>query len=234
MKIGEHEKRLIRKLTKKGTRQSAIARALGTTPSCIGDWQKRLNLPTRVILHETEVVDLFEKGWTVERIGRRFGRRATVVVKILRSHRSRQAAKDRERSETQFRGAVRRRENSVQALALKYHVTLWRAYKIVHEVFGPNCFRPGPTKAENLPIAAAESPKPLGEPPDLATASLVGFFNRYCAGVVAPRECDAELISMFLHFAAADAPQIVTNTLAFDLARGLESLRRQAASTWVH
>jgi transposase-like protein len=228
------QQRLIKRLTKKGVRQSKIARALNVTPSAIGDWQKKLGLPTRLVMDEKQVVELFENGWSVARIAARFSRCPTAIDKLLRSHRSRNAAKVRAKNEIAFRADIRLRAGSVQELAVKHDISLWNAYKIRDEIFGARRFRPGPTKEAHLPLAAATLRKPPLEPPALAVASLTAFFNRYCGGTVAPKECDAEVIATFLRFVPQGTPDYVTDALAFDLTRAVDTLRRQAQGQWIH
>ena len=66
------------------------------------------------------------------------------------------------------------------------------------------------------------------------TAALVGYFNRFHNGVLTLPERDAEIIAKFLNFPQG-APDIYgASSLAYDLARGLDVLRRQAANVWIH
>jgi hypothetical protein len=85
-----------------------------------------------------------------------------------------------------------------------------------------------------LPISTADSPKPLGEEPDLAIASLTEFFNKFNASRITPKSQDTEVIAHFLKFIPDGTPDYARDHVGHSLARGLDSLRRQVANAWVH
>src|SRR5579862_6570526 len=111
--ITEEEKVRIRELTQQRVRQSHIAKILGVPPSTIHHWQVSLGLETRLpAMTESKVIALADKNWSVSRISRHFGRRPTMVTKLLRRARTRRAKIEQEKREVDFRAAVRQRAAS--------------------------------------------------------------------------------------------------------------------------
>ena len=168
-------------------------------------------------------------------IGKRFARRPTVIAEILRSERCRKAKERRAEKEARFRVACRLREANIRELAERFGISLFRAYRIAHKELGASAFRRGPAKPENLPMAAVEPPPaaPL-DAPDLYVTALTQFFNIFNDGKVTQPERDSEILVKFLRFVPPDVPDFVRQHVAFSLVRGLDSLRRQQASAWLH
>src|SRR6202021_2547199 len=61
--LSAKEKQTIRRMTKRGIRQSVIARTLGIKAPSVSRAQKQMSLPTRPPTPEKTIVELFHKGW---------------------------------------------------------------------------------------------------------------------------------------------------------------------------
>jgi hypothetical protein len=181
------------------------------------------------------VLELIDQGWSVQKIGEHFSRRGTVVAKILHRAQLRKARAERKEREVEFRAACRRREGSVEELALRFKVSRWTGYRIAHALFGAAKFRGGPSAPQHLPMTTAAAPpeQPLAEP-DSYVAALVGYFNRFHDGKLTPPERDGEILVKFLRFLPPDVPDFVRDDMAFNLVRGLDCLRKQSAGAWLH
>ena len=214
-------------------RTSDIARKLGLPVPTVFSFQRTLGLPTKLVMRETEVVALTGKGWGTARISKHFSCSVFTIDRILRKHRRQSAAKQRAANERAFKAAVRLREGSVRALAVKFGVGIVRAYTLAHEMLGGE-FRRGRVSATSLPISRAV-PKTLPlAAADPYVGKLVEFFNRFYDGKLPPPERDGELIAAFLQYVPPHTPACARDNVAFNLARGLDVLRRQATNTWVH
>src|SRR4029077_15411806 len=61
--VTEKERKAIRRMTLKGIRQSVIARTLKITAPSVSKAQRAMGLPTRLIVPEEKIMELFRKGW---------------------------------------------------------------------------------------------------------------------------------------------------------------------------
>src|SRR5690242_11120275 len=80
------EKKQIRALTKKGVRQSEIARRLGITAPSVSKAQKQMGLPTRVPTPEAQILALFRQRVPGVEISKRLKCPANRVWAIAHKH----------------------------------------------------------------------------------------------------------------------------------------------------
>jgi hypothetical protein len=156
--LSTEEKEKIRELTLKGIRQSVIARTLKITAPIVSKVQRSLNLPTRLVVPEAKILQLFERGWGGYRISKHLHVPANQVFAV--AHRNNFHRKDNAgyptpaANEARFIEALKRREDYVLRLARKYKVGICKANRLAHEVLECPEFRPGaarPPLSSNFP-----------------------------------------------------------------------------------
>jgi hypothetical protein len=153
--VTDAEKAEIRRLTKAGMRQSEIARRLGITAPSVSKAQRANGLPTKLIWPETKIVSLFKRGWGGYRIAKHLHVPVNQVYSIAHAHHINNGwAKTPEENEARFIEALKRGDDYVKRLAIKYMVAFCRANRIAHEVLKTIEFRPGlskPPLSSNFP-----------------------------------------------------------------------------------
>jgi len=148
--LSAKEKQTIRRMTKRGIRQSVIARTLGIKAPSVSRAQKQMGLPTRLVIPEKKILALFEEGWGGYKISRH--------LKIPRNQVYGVAHKNNFRREdgvgyptdpvkqAAFVEAVKRKENYSKRLARQYGVGLCKANRLAKQILGIPRLRPGLSK----------------------------------------------------------------------------------------
>jgi hypothetical protein len=144
------EKKQIRRLTLGGVRQSEIARTLGITAPSISKAQRAMGLPTRLVVPEKKIMELFEQGWGGHRISKHLHVPANQVYALAHKnhfHRADNAGYPTPlENEARFVEAVRQREGYIRTLAKKYGIGQVKAQRLARQVLATERFRPGACK----------------------------------------------------------------------------------------
>jgi hypothetical protein len=152
------EKAAIRRMTLRGVRQSIIARKLKITPPTVSKVQRSFNLPTRLVVPEARIMELFRKGWGGYRIHHFLKVPVNQIYAV--AHRNNFKRADGvgyptpPENEARFIDALKRREDYAKRLAHKYKIGLCKANRLAHEILGCPEFRPGlskPVLSSNFP-----------------------------------------------------------------------------------
>lgn len=141
------EKSAIRRLTKRGLRQSAISRKLGITAESVSRAQKSMGLPTRPVWPEVLIMLLFREEWGGYRIAKHLKVPVNVVYAVAKKHKFKRSdsagCSIPKGNLAGFKEAVRRGDDYIRPLCGKYGVGICQGYKIAREVRGVPRFRPG-------------------------------------------------------------------------------------------
>jgi hypothetical protein len=141
------EKREIARRTRARERQSEIARAMHLTAPTVGKAQREMGLPTRLVVPEKKILELFEKGWGGYRISRHLHVPVNQVYAVAHRnhfHRADGAGYPTPaENEARFIAAVRNREDYIIRLARKYEIGICKAQRLAREILATPRFRPG-------------------------------------------------------------------------------------------
>jgi hypothetical protein len=170
--VTAEERKQIRAMTRKGVRQSQIARALGIGAPSVSKAQVAMGLPTRLAVPEKKVMELFEKGWGGYRIARHLRVPVNQVYGVAHRHNFRRSDAagypTPPENEAAFIAAVKNREDYVIRLAAKYKIGIIKAGRLARQALNCPQFRPGATKpplSSNFPQKHFD-PK-MGKPDDI-------------------------------------------------------------------
>jgi hypothetical protein len=148
--LSAKEKKTIRRMTKRGIRQSVIARTLGITAPSVSRAQRAMGLPTHLVWPEQRILALFKEGWGGYRISKYLHVPANQVYAV--AHKNHFRRKDNvgyptnSVKEAAFVEAVKRKENYSKRLARQYGVGLCKANRLAKQILGVRRLRPGLSK----------------------------------------------------------------------------------------
>jgi len=144
------DKMKIRRLTLKGIRQSTIARTLHIGRDTISKWQMRMGLPTRLVIPEAKIMELFRKGWGGYRIAKHLSVAVSQVYKTAHKNGFRRTDgvgfPEPHGDVAGFIEALKQRQGYIKNLRKKYGVGACQANKLAHNVLRTIQFRPGASK----------------------------------------------------------------------------------------
>jgi transposase-like protein len=144
------EKREIARRTRAGERQSKIARALGIGAPSVSRAQRAMGLPTRLVIPEEQILELFRQGWGGCRISKALHVPVNQVFAVAHKNNFRRADKrgypTPVENEARFIEAVRNREDYCARMAAKYGIGITKAQRLARIVLNTPRFRPGASK----------------------------------------------------------------------------------------
>jgi hypothetical protein len=148
--LSDREKAKIRGLTRRGVRQSVIARTLKITAPTVSKAQRAMGLNTRLIVPEEKIMNLFRAGWAGYKISKHLHVPANRVWETMHKHEfqreDRLGIATPPENIARFVEALKRREDHILRLARKYKVGRCKANRLAHEILGTVQFRPGASK----------------------------------------------------------------------------------------
>jgi len=148
--LTKKEKQKIARMTLAGLRQSVIARELGIGAASVSKVQRAMGLPTRLVIPEKEILELFHAGWGGHRIAKHLHVPVNQVYAV--AHKNNFRRQDNVGyptdpvAEAQLIEGIKKKEDYAIRLGKKYKVGLNKANRLAHEVLACPEFRPGASK----------------------------------------------------------------------------------------
>src|SRR5260370_30334791 len=235
--LSDAERREIRRLTIAGVRQSEIARRLRIGRDSVSKAQRAMGLPTRLVIPEQKIMELFRRGWGGYRISKHLHVPANQVYAVAHKNNFRRAdgagyptPKENERC---FIEAVKNRDNYIKHLAKKCGVGICKAHRLAREVLATPRFRPGASK----PALSSDFPQRHFDPKMATPDHFVELVQRVCQVCFngkLPATDDARFVAAIMSAIPCleGQPQPVLDSFATGLVTAIDCLRRQQVARW--